>query len=344
MDRSREASSLGDLPQLRRPSKNQDRRGSLPVTTNSIENFTNRYDTQRSSWDDYRSRRRSSLNHESGTTDPKPWGIMKRSDDVTRPAHGGTNDVHDRRGSRETVVPQALAMSDRTGVTNTHNTGRSLDRRRSVNRLSQPMTGAAAGKTQPPYITRSGGGDKNKTVRSSQAAAKEEIFFNKMREIIYEPNTDVDRPSPAKILNYIYLGSYWDANNPEYLTRLGITHVLNCSASQRNPDECPYHPDTGILWYAGVSAVDKESYDMIQHVDKACAFMKKAKNSNGKVLIHSTMGVNRSVILLAIYLIGVMKIKLIQAVRLISEKRSSILQNEGFQKQLVRYAQKKGLL
>jgi protein-tyrosine phosphatase len=214
----------------------------------------------------------------------------------------------------------------------------SVDRRNSINRLSRPKVR---------------NGDKHGTaienvtvkqpIRTGHSTAMEDVYLAKIREIIYEKSADIDRPSPTKILDYLYIGSYCDANNPQYLQILGITHVLNCAASQSHPDRCPYSADTGILWYEGIPALDKDTYDMLQHADKACAFIKKAR-VGGKVLVHCTMGVNRSAVLVACYLIGMLRMTLLHAVKMLRETRGTVLHNVGFQKQLVAYAKRKGQL
>jgi hypothetical protein len=263
---------------------------------------------------------------------------MKRGgDDAARESSRvGTNVLYSRKDTSHGTNPVRT-----TSIS--HVSSRYIaERRCSIDRLSQPKVRFTVNDLPLPEKP-PGAGKKTKPGRSTKAIAQEESFLVKLREIVYDEGTDIDRPSPTMIMDYVYLGSYWDANNPEYLTRLGITHVLNCSAGQLNPDECPYHPDTGILWYAGIPAVDKDSYDMLQHVEKACSFIKKAK-VGGKVLVHSTMGINRSVILVAIYLIGALKVNMLRAVRLLKDKRCNILQNVGFQKQLVKYAQSKGQL
>ncbi|KAK2142107.1 hypothetical protein LSH36_995g00011 [Paralvinella palmiformis] len=181
--------------------------------------------------------------------------------------------------------------------------------------------------------------------RNKPSIGTDAYYLHQMKEVLYEFKSSTMRSSPTKIVHdYLYLGSYWDANNAAYLRRLGINHVLNCAGTRRNAELCPYQIDTGILWYMGIPAVDKESYDILQHVQETNSFINEARLRGGKVLVHCVMGVNRSGFIVAAYLIGVLKMSLMAAVKVLKDQRCTVLYNTGFQRQLVWYARRKGLL
>lgn len=72
----------------------------------------------------------------------------------------------------------------------------------------------------------------------------------------------------------------------ERLKDLGITHVLSV---------CPdYPPATGVTDHLAIPVQDSEYEDLLIHLPKACAFIQKALDQNGKILVHCVMGVSRS--------------------------------------------------
>ncbi|KAK2164388.1 hypothetical protein LSH36_64g00017 [Paralvinella palmiformis] len=186
--------------------------------------------------------------------------------------------------------------------------------------------------------------NKRQAPKKAESRDTEAYYLQKLREVIYDKKTPTVKASPAKVLDYLYLGSYWNAKHVLYLQKLGITHVLNCAATPRTDDGNPYHPDTGITHYMTIFAQDVETYDMLQHVERAIAFIDEARRKGGKIFVHCVMGVNRSGFIVAAYLIGALKIPLMTTVRLLKDKRGTVLYNAGFQKQLVYYARRKGLL
>ena len=96
--------------------------------------------------------------------------------------------------------------------------------------------------------------------------------------------------------------------------------------------------------YLKFDAEDEDSYDMMQHFQKAYDFIEMARNSGGKVLLHCIMGINRSGILTTAYCMVSKKMGPISAAKFVKKSRSLLLSNEGFQRQLVKFAREKNLL
>lgn len=60
--------------------------------------------------------------------------------------------------------------------------------------------------------------------------------------------------SPAKLLDYLFIGGYRDAEDVAKLRRMGITHVFNCAPLRsRGAVQSPYPPSSGIIAYDQVS-------------------------------------------------------------------------------------------
>ncbi len=180
--------------------------------------------------------------------------------------------------------------------------------------------------------------------RNYDAYGTDDYYMRKIEDIILKNGHDLnDYPSsPTKLLDHLYIGNYNDAGNVDYLRRLGITHVLNCAGIRTL--HSPYPPETGIVGYLQFHADDNESYDMLQHYTRAKAFIDNAKFKGGNVLVHCAMGINRSGLICAAYILDNKHMNLLDVMRLLKTRRRLILSNRGFRLQLVRFARRKGLL
>ena len=79
----------------------------------------------------------------------------------------------------------------------------------------------------------------------------------------------------SKILDYLYLGSEWNASNLEELRQNGITHVLN--ATREIDNFFPAH-----FVYHNVREYDEEATDLLKYFDGTYKFIRAAREKNGK--------------------------------------------------------------
>ena len=91
-------------------------------------------------------------------------------------------------------------------------------------------------------------------------------------------------------------------------------------------------------------AQDSEDYDIKCHFAEAIAFLDDAKRVRGRSLVHCNLGVNRSGAVVAAYLMVSEHRTLLDVVRYLRSKRSLVLSNKGFRRQLVTFARERGLL
>ena len=151
---------------------------------------------------------------------------------------------------------------------------------------------------------------------------------------------------PAKLLSHLYLGDWSDANSIGMLTEMGITHALNCAGAERSffsqfPQYCG---NNNRITYKQFDADDFENYDMSKHFSEAVSYIDEVQKANGKVLVYCKMGMNRSATVCVAYLITKKKMKFLEAVTAVKEKRIKIMTNKGFLRQLAIYANDNGLL
>jgi len=195
--------------------------------------------------------------------------------------------------------------------------------------------------------------DPHKKMSEKEAMEK---YMPILDEILSKPGQTTLEAS--EVLPFLFIGGKPAANdcldgkNTQY-----FTHMLNCAEPW-----CPMGngPDADGIKYAGFRAIDHASYDMLgNHYPDDCrdiideakrAFMeasqakKEERRRRGRILVNCAMGVNRSGVIVAAYLIDREEMKLVQAVELLKEARGCVLTNKGFREGLIKFALKKGRL
>ena len=149
---------------------------------------------------------------------------------------------------------------------------------------------------------------------------------------------------PSQLLNHVYIGSQSNAESLRLLQQLGITHVLNC-AGFKGPRTVYGSPYEGLgIDYYEFQAEDTDRYDMLRHFPEAFSYLDLVKRRGGVALVHCALGINRSGAVCLGYLMHDARMNLLQATRLLKNKRRIVLANKAFQRQLVRFARSRGFL
>ena len=152
-------------------------------------------------------------------------------------------------------------------------------------------------------------------------------------------NTSISEPV-AIIPGLLFLSSFHAASKIPVLKYHKITHVVRLCPEMLQ-DWTRESPD---IKYTAISARDYETYDIMQHLDTVLGVMAEAAKSNTAVLVHCFAGVNRSGTLVTAAYMKHTRTPLFEAVRYVKSKRDVLMENEGFQRQLVVWASKEGLL
>lgn len=137
----------------------------------------------------------------------------------------------------------------------------------------------------------------------------------------------------------IIIGGKAAARNKQYLSQLGVTHVLNTaeqgvgsfSHGTVNLDKEYYKP-IGIE-YKGLKLVDIDQTNIREHVDDVVDFIDSALRGGGKVLVNCNLGMSRSAACTCAYLIVRHKMTVNQAINQIRKFRV-VKPNAGFIRQL----------
>ena len=173
----------------------------------------------------------------------------------------------------------------------------------------------------------------------------DDVYVHKMRDILNAYPTRGPPYNMTMLCSNMYMGSQKNADDIGMLRRFGITHVLNMAGTRKmNYIQNPYKPNSGVLHYLMIPAQDYEDYDIARHLPEALAFLDHAKRNGGKALVHCNMGVNRSGAVCAAYLMADQKMNLLEVTKYLKLKRTFVLVNRGFQKQMVEFAREKNLL
>lgn len=132
-----------------------------------------------------------------------------------------------------------------------------------------------------------------------------------------------------KIIDRIYLGSAFAAQDTDSLTRLGITHVLTI-------DTQPLKYDLSEnITYKYIYCVDMPEADLLTKFEECFKFIDDGlSQENGAVLIHCLAGVSRSATVLTAYLMYRHNMCLYDALGTIKGHRPRIRPNPGFMRQL----------
>lgn len=141
----------------------------------------------------------------------------------------------------------------------------------------------------------------------------------------------------------IWLGDSSDAKNIEAIQKRNITNIINCASTEISV----VYPSKELFNVLKIDATDNSRYNLLDiHLQKCLNFFDVSlKQKKGRLLIHCMAGMNRSVTILIAYMITVNEdMDLLKAIQFVCKRRAWILTNEGFKRQLIRYAHKIGKL
>lgn len=170
-----------------------------------------------------------------------------------------------------------------------------------------------------------------------------ELRLAMMRKLVAQPipKPPWSDPEPALIGDCVLIGNKHHAANVEHLVRLGVTAVLNCASSGISRLPIDELEKRGIR-YAFTNVQDHYQYPILQdktgayskHLQVANSLYLDVREAGGKVLFFCVAGQNRSAALaIACLMLGGKSLD--DILKVCSEIRSFVLENVGFQRQLV---------
>ena len=160
-------------------------------------------------------------------------------------------------------------------------------------------------------------------------------------------NLPVEQPAQIMPDIPLFIGDIDDAMDVGNLERLGVKAVVNLATEQMS--NTYYGSLAGILADAdidllGLSAQDDGVFDIVSVVEKALSFIDCCLSEQKRgVLVTCYGGVNRSGAVAAAYLVCKQAIPLCAAIGHLRRGRGTVLTNQNFVKQLVRYCWRNGM-
>ena len=152
---------------------------------------------------------------------------------------------------------------------------------------------------------------------------------------------------PVQLLPWLWLSDQESLErNAAQLRRRGITHVLSTNAMEPNEfDEFRSTLHRFGIHHHAVHGHDEEWYDMLSnHWEECEEFLRLVKATGGRVVIHCSAGINRSGLIACAAIMVLERRRLLDVVRLVKQKRYTLLMNPSFQRQLCLLAAREGLL
>ena len=140
----------------------------------------------------------------------------------------------------------------------------------------------------------------------------------------------------AQLTTDLWIGGRSAAMDVLAANSRGITDLVNVCEPW-----CPLGPNSENIQYVGIEAEDRASFPILshKHYSKIRSHVLAARARGAVFLIHSDVGANRSAAIAAALLLDE-GINLIEAVRLLKERRPRCLTNKGFRLELVRKARR----
>ncbi|MCQ2817425.1 MAG: dual specificity protein phosphatase family protein [archaeon] len=142
---------------------------------------------------------------------------------------------------------------------------------------------------------------------------------------------------PTEILDWLFLGSYFNATNKTELKALKIKYILNCASECKNV----YQED---FTYLKLDLQDKNDFPIENYFNEGITFLKNINEKNnkketpleekGNVLVHCQLGKSRSAAIVMAYLMKENNLTTNEAYTLLKKKRRNILPNLGFMNKL----------
>ena len=174
---------------------------------------------------------------------------------------------------------------------------------------------------------------------------EELTYITRLKEILEAFPNKGPPYEPSQLCPHVFIGSQRNADDYGLLRRLGITHVVNMCANRKLSLHLnPYPRITGIFRYVAFPAEDQSDYLILKHLPEALDFLESCKRNKGRALVHCNLGINRSGAICAAYLMLDQQMPLLKVCELLKKKRSVVLSNKGFRRQLVKFARTHNLL
>ena len=163
-----------------------------------------------------------------------------------------------------------------------------------------------------------------------------------VQRLVAQPVPTSD-PEPSMVGERIFIGNKYHAKDVEKLVSLGVTAVLNCASSGIRNLPLDVYEACGIDYNFTNVAQDAHTYPILHstagepsdHIETAIALYKRVCKAGGKVMFFCVAGQNRSATLAVAVQLVADGLALEHVLSVCARTRPFILENTGFQQQLL---------
>lgn len=135
----------------------------------------------------------------------------------------------------------------------------------------------------------------------------------------------------SRIMSWLYLGNFENAQDVPELRRNNIGFVLNCAI------ECNNKTLPKSITELHLNVRDEPEFYIIKYFDQSNEFINKVRTSGGSILVHCKMGLSRSPSFIIAYLVKYYNFTVDSAINYLRRKRPYVNINHGFIEQLHQY-------
>ncbi|NXG34373.1 DUS27 phosphatase, partial [Dromaius novaehollandiae] len=154
-----------------------------------------------------------------------------------------------------------------------------------------------------------------------------------LQRALVKDRLETPRDAVDEVWPNVFIAEKSVAVNKSRLKRLGITHILNAAHGTGVYTGPGFYNGLNIQ-YLGIEVDDFPDIDISKHFRPAAEFLDEALLTyRGKILVSSEMGISRSAVLVAAYLMIYHHMTILEALMTLRKKRA-IYPNDGFLKQL----------
>ncbi|NWH63575.1 DUS27 phosphatase, partial [Geococcyx californianus] len=154
-----------------------------------------------------------------------------------------------------------------------------------------------------------------------------------LQRALVKDRLETPRDAVDEVWPNVFIAEKSVAVNKSRLKRLGITHVLNAAHGTGVYTGQSFYNGLNIQ-YLGIEVDDFPDMDISKYFRPAAEFLDEALLTyRGKILVSSEMGISRSAVLVAAYLMIYHHMTVLEALMTLRKKRA-IYPNDGFLKQL----------
>ena len=145
-------------------------------------------------------------------------------------------------------------------------------------------------------------------------------------------NNNIKHDYPACIIpETLYLGNLVHRKNKDLLSSLKITNIIDLSEFNEN------NPKLKGITYMDISINDHDDEPITKYFKITNSFINDAISKKGRVFVHCSAGISRSVTIILAYLMTSKNMNLFGAYQHVLKCRECMKPNQGFYKQLKQY-------